>query len=174
MLYSNILVDSNCYGVILCCFLSLWLLAFRKIRTAQDLAVNAFLRDLTVEEYSDFKLKDLTHFGEEEEQIELEVGRSPLIAHELLRNKLYNCFVSSSPSAVNMTSQRKTLENNSRKLRRLLRKQRSQLDRLVLNTTFSSSCSGLISPYFSVTTHHIFQTGTVKKVRGFLYRKLTF
>lgn len=122
VLYSNILVDSNCYGVILCRFLSLWLLAFQKIRTAQDLAVNAFLRDLTVEEYSDFKLKDLTHFGEEEEQIELEVGRSPLIAHELLRNKLYNCFVSSSPSAVNMTSQRKTLENNSRKLRRLLRK----------------------------------------------------
>ncbi|KAM6080419.1 uncharacterized protein LJ206_009620 isoform 1-T1 [Theristicus caerulescens] len=31
-------------------------------------------------------------------------------------------------SAVNMTSQRKTLENNSRKLRRLLRKRRSQLD----------------------------------------------
>jgi len=77
---------------------------------------HAFLRDLTVEEWSDFKLRDLTHFGEEEEQIELQVGRSPLIAHELLLNKLYNFFVSSSPSAVNMTSQRNTLENNSRKL----------------------------------------------------------
>lgn len=73
--------------------------------------MDTFLRDLTAKECSDFKWKDLTHFGKEE-QIELEVGRSPLIVHKLLLNKLYNCFVSSFPSAINMASQRKTIENN--------------------------------------------------------------
>lgn len=43
---------------------------------SQDLVLNASLRDLTVEECSGFKLNDLTHFVEEEEQIELGVGRS--------------------------------------------------------------------------------------------------
>lgn len=74
--------------------------------------MDAFLRDLTAKECSDFKWKDLTHSGKEEEQMELEVGRPPLIVHKLLLNKLYNCFVSSSPSAINMASQRKTAENN--------------------------------------------------------------
>lgn len=125
--------------------------------------------------FSETWLKDWTHLGEEE-QIELEVGRSPLIAHELLLKKFYNCFVSSSSSAVNMnmTSQRKTLENNSRKLRRLLRKPRSQLDRLVLYTTFYNSCSGLISPCLSVAAHHIFWTGYSEASEGVLIQKAHF
>lgn len=50
--------------------------------------MNAYLRDLTFEVCSDFKLNYLTHFVEEEEQIELGVERSLLIAHEVLLSKL--------------------------------------------------------------------------------------